>query len=107
MRYRWILSNTSDEDTVEKLAQTINVTTTIARILVARGVRTFEQAKSFFRPSLADLHDPFLMHDMDRAVERSQRAIANGEPVAVYGDYDVDGTNSAATTTLPVAITPF
>ncbi|MBC8144019.1 MAG: single-stranded-DNA-specific exonuclease RecJ, partial [bacterium] len=96
MKYRWILSDPSDEDTVQKLAQTINVSPTIARILVARGVRNFDQAKQFFRPSLDDLHDPFLMDTMDLAVERSIRAVENGEKIAVYGDYDVDGTNSAA-----------
>ncbi|HVK40057.1 MAG TPA: single-stranded-DNA-specific exonuclease RecJ [Candidatus Kapabacteria bacterium] len=96
MKYRWILSDPSDEDTVQKLAQTINVSPTIARILVARGVRNFDQAKQFFRPSLTDLHDPFLMDTMDLAVERSIRAVESGEKVAIYGDYDVDGTNSAA-----------
>jgi single-stranded-DNA-specific exonuclease len=59
-------------------------------------VKTFEQAKQFFRPSLADLHDPFLMDGMDKAVERSMRALEAGEKIAIYGDYDVDGTNSAA-----------
>lgn len=96
MKYRWILSNSSDEHDIQKLAQSINVSPTIARILVARGVHTFEQAKQFFRPSLTDLHDPFLMDGMDRAVERSMRALESGEKMAIYGDYDVDGTNSAA-----------
>ncbi len=63
---------------------------------MAREVKTFEQAKEFFRPSLTDLHDPFLMDHMDRAVERSLRALKDGEKMVVYGDYDVDGTNSAA-----------
>ena len=64
--------------------------------MVARGITTFEGARQFFRPSLTDLHDPFLMDHMDRAVERAMRAVANGEKVAIYGDYDVDGTSSAA-----------
>jgi single-stranded-DNA-specific exonuclease len=63
---------------------------------VARGVTTFEQAKEFFRPSLADLHDPYLMDGMERAVDRAIRALDQGEKLAIYGDYDVDGTNSAA-----------
>ncbi|MBS1912798.1 MAG: single-stranded-DNA-specific exonuclease RecJ [Bacteroidetes bacterium] len=63
---------------------------------MGRGVTTFEQAKQFFRPSLADLHDPYLMDEMDRAVERSMKALEAGEKMAIYGDYDVDGTNSAA-----------
>lgn len=96
MKYRWIISTISDENTVHKLAQSINVSPTIAKILAARGVVTFEQAKQFFRPSLADLHDPFLMDGMERAVGRSIEAIERGEKIAIYGDYDVDGTNSAA-----------
>lgn len=96
LKYRWLLSTVSDEHAVQKLAQTINVTPSVARILVGRGVSTFEEAKSFFRPSLEDLHDPFLMDGMELAVERTMRAVAEGEKIAVYGDYDVDGTNSAA-----------
>ncbi len=96
MKYRWIIPPEEDDPNVQKLAQTINVSPTIARILVARGVNTFELAKQFFRPSLNDLHDPFLMDGMEAAVERSMRAVASGEKIAIYGDYDVDGTNSAA-----------
>jgi single-stranded-DNA-specific exonuclease len=96
LKYRWIISTISDEHAVQKLAQAISVSPTIARILVARGVKTFEEAKQFFRPSLADLHDPFLMDGMDKAVERAMRALEAGEKMAIYGDYDVDGTNSAA-----------
>lgn len=96
LKYRWIISTISDEHAVQKLAQSINVSPTIARILVARGVKTFEEAKQFFRPSLTDLHDPFLMDGMDLAVERAMRALETGEKMAIYGDYDVDGTNSAA-----------
>jgi len=95
LKYRWIISTISDEHVVQKLAQAINVTPTIAKILVARGVTTFEQAKQFFRPSLADLHDPFIMDGMELAVERAMRAVETKERVAIYGDYDVDGTNSA------------
>lgn len=96
MKYRWILSSIPDDNSVQNLVRAINVTPTIARILVARGITTFEGARQFFRPSLTDLHDPFLMDHMDRAVERAMRAVANGEKVAIYGDYDVDGTSSAA-----------
>jgi single-stranded-DNA-specific exonuclease len=96
LNYRWIISTTSDEHAVQKLSQSINVSPTVARILVARGITTFEQAKEFFRPSLSDLHDPFLMDGMDLAVERAMRATDAGERIAIYGDYDVDGTNSAA-----------
>jgi single-stranded-DNA-specific exonuclease len=79
-----------------ELTQSINVPESIARILVARGVKTFDQARDFFRPSLDRLHDPFLMDDMTRAVERIQRAIENKERITIYGDYDVDGTTSTA-----------
>lgn len=68
----------------------------LAHLLATRGVTTFEEARAFFRPSLDDLHDPFLMHDMEKAVERVLRALATKEKVLVYGDYDVDGTNGTA-----------
>lgn len=69
----------------------------LCNILVQRGIETYEQAKSFFRPSLEELHDPFLMKDMDKAVNRIVTAFMNGEKVLIYGDYDVDGTTSVAT----------
>ena len=96
MKYRWILSHVADEHVVEELERAINVPRTIAKILVARGIETFEGAREFFRPSLADLHDPYLMDGMDLAVERCMRALEDGEQISIYGDYDVDGTNSAA-----------
>ena len=96
LKYRWILSTVSDENVVENLARTINVPETIAKILVGRGIETFESAREFFRPNLAYLHDPFLMDGMEKAVIRSLRALEDGEHIAIYGDYDVDGTNSAA-----------
>ena len=68
----------------------------IANLLVQRGIKSFADAKSFFRPKLTDLHDPFLMKDMDKAVDRLQRAVNQDERVMVYGDYDVDGTTSVA-----------
>ncbi len=93
---RWTLKPKPDISKVNELAKTLNVDTIIASLLVQRGIETFEQAKKFFRPSLDDLHDPFLMKDMDLAVLRIQNAIANGENIMVYGDYDVDGTTSVA-----------
>ena len=68
----------------------------LAELLVQRGVHTFEQARSFFRPSLENLHDPFLMKDMDKAVERVHQAVSTGEKILVYGDYDVDGTTAVS-----------
>lgn len=94
---RWIIAaepSSEDKTTAEELAKAINVSPGIAALLVQRGVYDFEAAKSFFRPDLSVLHDPFLMQDMDKAVERLTEAMASGEKILVYGDYDVDGTTS-------------
>jgi single-stranded-DNA-specific exonuclease len=96
LSYRWIISNNTDENAVNNLSQSINVSPTIARILAQRGITCFEDARRFFRPSLSDLHDPFIMSDMKAATERCIQAINDGEKIAIYGDYDVDGTNSSA-----------
>lgn len=93
---RWTLKPKPDESKVYELSQELGVEATIARLLVQRGVDSFTKAKSFFRPSLDDLHDPFLMKDMDKAVSRIEQAIAQGENILVFGDYDVDGTTSVA-----------
>jgi len=93
---RWTLKPTPDTSIVNALVERLNVDTIIATLLVQRGIETFDQAKKFFRPSLDDLHDPFLMKDMDRAVDRIESAIRNEENILVYGDYDVDGTTSVA-----------
>jgi single-stranded-DNA-specific exonuclease len=85
---------------VSGLSNSINVPKSVASILVSRGIRTFEEARDFFRPSLERLHDPYLMKDMEKAVERIKRAIEQGERVTIYGDYDVDGTTSTAMLTL-------
>ena len=84
------------EDDVAQLANDLSVSDGIASLLIQRGIRNFEQSKTFFRPSLDDLHDPFLMKDMQKAVNRIQVAIQNNERILVYGDYDVDGTTSVA-----------
>ena len=93
---RWTLKPFPDVNTTKDLAEKLGVEYPIAALLVQRGITTFEQAKTFFRPQLKDLHDPFLMKDMDKAVERIQRALDNNERILVYGDYDVDGTTSVA-----------
>jgi single-stranded-DNA-specific exonuclease len=85
-----------DQKAVRGLTESINVPESIAAILVARGIRTFDEARDFFRPSLDRLFDPYLMDDMGRAVERIKRAITAEERITVYGDYDVDGTTSTA-----------
>ena len=78
------------------LKEALQVDTAIATLLLQRGIETFEEAKTFFRPSLNDLYDPFLMKDMDKAVARIEKAMANKENILVYGDYDVDGTTAVA-----------
>ncbi len=93
---RWTLKPKPDPETVSLLSLQLGVDKPIASLLVQRGIDTFEAAKKFFRPSLDDLHDPFLMKDMDLAVSRIEKAIAAGENIMVYGDYDVDGTTSVA-----------
>ena len=92
----WNLKKQGGQNEVKHLSVALNVNMVIARLLVQRGIKTFDEAKEFFRPRLSDLHDPFLMKDMDKAVERLELAIANKEKVIVYGDYDVDGTTSVA-----------
>ena len=101
MRYRWRLPSehrvsAEDQHSADELTHSINVPESIAHTLVARGVRTFDEAREFFRPSLERLHDPFLMDDMQRAVARIATAIQEGERITIYGDYDVDGTTSTA-----------
>ena len=93
---RWTLKPKPNPETVKSLADSLQIDVPIASLLVQRGIENFEDAKSFFRPSLNHLHDPYLMKDMDKAVVRIQQAIANNENILVYGDYDVDGTTSVA-----------
>ena len=93
---KWIIKEQADPAKVDKLSAEVGIDRVLADLLVKRGVETFEQARSFFRPSLSDLHDPFLMKDMAVAVERLHKAISGGEKILVYGDYDVDGTTAVA-----------
>ena len=86
----------SNNAVVSKLSKALNVSEIVAHLLVLRGITTFDEAKSFFRPEISHLNDPFLMKNMQKAVDRIQTVIANGEKVLVYGDYDVDGTTSVA-----------
>jgi single-stranded-DNA-specific exonuclease len=96
MDKNWVIRQPGDQHEVQHLVDVLNVERPIANLLVQRGIKTFEQAKAFFRPDLTDLHDPFLMKDMDKAIKRLETAIINKEKVMVYGDYDVDGTTSVA-----------
>ncbi|BDD07659.1 single-stranded-DNA-specific exonuclease RecJ [Fulvitalea axinellae] len=94
---RWVQKELPDEEDVQRLSQEINVNEVLATVLLQRGVKDFDQAKQYFRPSLDDLHDPFLMKDMDVAVDRILKAFKQREKILIYGDYDVDGTTSVAT----------
>ncbi len=96
MDKNWILKSQGDGEVVKSIAAELGITKTLATLLVQRGVRTFEESRSFFRPDLANLHDPFIMKDMDKAVARIQVALEKKERILVYGDYDVDGTTSVA-----------
>ena len=93
---RWTLKPKPDTSKVKQLMDSLQVEETIASLLVQRDIDTYEEAKHFFRPSFDDLHDPFLMKDMDKAVSRIEQAIANDENILVYGDYDVDGTTAVS-----------
>lgn len=93
---RWYLKQDPDEKIVAHLQEVLGVDPIVGRLLAQRGIDTFEAAKKFFRPSLEDLHDPFLMADMTEAVHRVLTAIKNRESILVFGDYDVDGTTSVA-----------
>jgi single-stranded-DNA-specific exonuclease len=96
MDKRWVINEPGDEETIESLSKSLGVDEVVANLLVQRGIQTFDEAKAFFRPSLDDLHDPFLMKDMDKAVTRLVTALNNQERIMIYGDYDVDGTTSVA-----------
>ncbi|WP_264553213.1 single-stranded-DNA-specific exonuclease RecJ [Flavobacterium sp. N2038] len=93
---RWTIKPKPSEDKIKHLAQALNVEDFVATLLIQRGIETFDQAKNFFRPSLEHLHDPYLMKDMHKAVDRIEVAIANQENILVFGDYDVDGTTAVS-----------
>lgn len=93
---RWTLKPKPEVSKIEALKKALQVDDIVATLLLQRGIDTYEAAKTFFRPSFKDLHDPFLMKDMDKAVARIETAIAAGENILVYGDYDVDGTTSVS-----------
>ncbi|MFH2144068.1 MAG: single-stranded-DNA-specific exonuclease RecJ [Bacteroidota bacterium] len=96
MKKRWIIRQEGDTELSEKLSQELGVDKIIANLLINRGITDYDKAKSFFRPELTDLHDPFLMKDMDIAVDRLNKAIEGNEKILIYGDYDVDGTTAVA-----------
>ncbi len=96
MEKRWKYKDKADATIINKLASEIGIDKVLANLLAQRGITTYAEAKKFFRPSLDDLHDPYLMKDMDKAISRIETAIQKNEKVLVYGDYDVDGTTAVA-----------
>ena len=93
---RWTLKTAPNKKKVNQLSNDLSVDPILASLLVQRNIDSFKKAKEFFRPSLEDLHDPFLLKDMDRAVSRIEKAIIDNENILIYGDYDVDGTTSVS-----------
>ncbi len=96
MEKRWVLKEKADYETVRQLSTSLNINERLSSLLVQRSIKTFEDARSFFRPKLEFLHDPFLMKDMDKAVDRIDLAHERGEKIMIYGDYDVDGTTAVS-----------
>ena len=98
MTYQWNIRRLTavEQETQQQLERELNISSAAARMLVVRGIQTAEEARAFVRPSLDKLHDPFLMKDMDKDVERLHQAITQGEKILIYGDYDVDGTTAVA-----------
>ena len=96
MEKKWVIKECLNEDAVSELSLALGIDPVLARLLVQRDITTFEEARAFFRPSMDSLHDPFLMKDMDKAVDRLERALRSDEKILVYGDYDVDGTTAVS-----------
>lgn len=96
MEKRWIIKHQGNKKDIEHLSEVLNINKILANLLVQKGIHDYDTAKAFFRPDIANLHDPFLMKDMDKAVKRLGRAVEEGEKILIYGDYDVDGTTSVA-----------
>ncbi|MEA3460349.1 MAG: single-stranded-DNA-specific exonuclease RecJ [Bacteroidota bacterium] len=96
MNKNWVIKAAGDEEEITSLASGLGIERPLAQLLTQRNIKSYKEAKEFFRPDLANLHDPFLMKDMDVAIQRIQEAIQEGEKVMIYGDYDVDGTTAVA-----------
>ena len=98
MNYKWKLEPPTPEkqEAAERLAKELNISPILGRLLIERNITTVADAKKFFRPSLTGLYDPFMFTDMDRAVERLNKALGRKERIMVYGDYDVDGCTAVA-----------
>jgi len=95
---KWIFQQQNNEQLqkIKQLAEELNISPVLSQLLVQRGITTFDEARDFFRPDLSQLHDPFLMADMRKAVERLSEALRLNQKILIYGDYDVDGTTSVS-----------
>ena len=96
MQKKWIVIPKADKDLINRLSGELNFPEILANLLAQRGVKSYDDARIFFNPKLQDIHDPFLMQDMQKSVERVEQAIQNGEKILIFGDYDVDGTSAIA-----------
>ena len=98
MTNNWIVKELTTEESehTEHLIKDLGISPILCKLLVQRGIHTMEEAKNFFRPQLSQLHDPFLLNDMDKAVARLNKAMRKKEKILIYGDYDVDGTTAVA-----------
>jgi single-stranded-DNA-specific exonuclease len=96
MNKRWAIRDNADEQEIQALATALNIDSVLSTLLIHRGIKTYEDARTFFRPDERQLHDPFLMADMEKAILRIETAIATGEKILIYGDYDVDGTTAVS-----------
>lgn len=96
MKKRWVQAKKGNPEITDLLAQKLNIDRSLAEVLAERGISSFDDARTYFRPEMAKLHDPFLMKDMDKAIERIDAALSRNEKILIYGDYDVDGTTSVA-----------
>jgi len=96
MQKKWVIKESGDNALICQLMEALSIDEILAKLLVQRGITTFDEAKDWFRPSFTQLHNPFLMQDMDKAVERLIRAINQNEKILIYGDYDVDGTTAVS-----------
>jgi single-stranded-DNA-specific exonuclease len=96
LKKRWKIREVEEENSIKSLSESLNISDVLAKLLIQRGIKTFTQAKQFFRPSLESLHDPYLMDGMEIATKRVIHAITENQPICIYGDYDVDGTCATA-----------
>jgi single-stranded-DNA-specific exonuclease len=96
MQKRWAIRENTDEEAISLLATALNIDPVLSKLLIQRDISTYDEARYFFRPDHRHLHDPFLMQDMEKAIERIEKALLKNEKILIYGDYDVDGTTAVS-----------